>query len=94
MKVRHVGMRVDKRLVLVGMSVPHPDRQPRMDVGVVPIVVPVAVRVRHCFVRVLVLVASGEHEIESRRDAGRGQELPGLDVLVKNRPGQEHTQEW
>src|SRR5205809_74143 len=63
-----------------------------MDMVVVPVIVTMAVRVRHGLVRVLVLMPCGQHEIESGGDARYGRELRRLNALVEQRPGDDDAE--
>ena len=74
------------------MRVPHPGRQSRMDVGVVAVVMPVAMRVRHRLVRMLVFVAGGEHHVQAGRDARSSRELRNVDALAEDGPREDHPE--
>lgn len=58
------------------------------------VVVPVAVRMGHGLVRVLVTVARRQHEVEPSDDARGCRKLGELDVLTEERPRQNYTQKW
>ena len=58
-----VRMRVNGRLMVVRMRMSDPGRHARMHVTVRPVVMSVAVRVVHGFVRRLVFVTSGQHYV-------------------------------
>ena len=63
-EIGNVRVRVGDRLVFVRVRVPHPGRQSKMNVRVMPIIVPVAVRVRHGLVGMFVLMPCRQHEVE------------------------------
>lgn len=94
MEIRDVGMRVGDRLVVMGVGVPDPRRQPGMNVRVVTIVVAMAVGVAHCLVHMLMLVAGGEHQVQAEAHEQGGNQLERLNRLSKRRPCQHHSKEW
>ncbi len=61
-QVGHVRVRVGRWCVRVGMDVARPNRHAGVHVVVMTVVVPVAVRMMHRFMGVLVLVTCCENE--------------------------------
>src|SRR5881394_2960441 len=92
-EIGNVRVRVGEGLVLMGVRVSHPGRQSRMNVGVMPVVVTVTVRVRHGLVGMLVLMPRGQHEVEPGDNARYGRELRRLNALLKERPSEDHPEE-
>lgn len=87
MKVRGVGMYVNERLVGVRMAVARLDRQARMRMIVVAVVVPMAMRVNRLGVGMDVRVPRREQEANTSDHRKRGPKLKRLHALGKHRPG-------
>lgn len=63
------------RGVMVRVRMPHPCRHSRVRMVVMPVVVPVGMRMVHGFVRMLVLVSGREHEEQADDHGDRRSDL-------------------
>ena len=93
MEVRPVRVRVRQRLVLVPVLMDQ-GRRLFMIVAVMPVVVPMYVRVRERVVNVRMPVPSGEHHANSGCHQQRGRELGGNQGLPEQHCRNHHAEEW
>jgi hypothetical protein len=93
MEVRPVRVRMRQRLVLVPVLVDQ-GRRLSMIVAVMPVVVPMGVRVRERGVKVRVPVPGGEHHANSGCHQQRGRELGNQQGLREQHCRNHHAEEW
>ena len=81
-EIGQVRVRMRERLVLVRVRVPHPSGNARMNVAVVSVIVPVAMRVLHSNVYMHVLVSGSQHDKEPRNHQCGCPKLSHVDALA------------